>query len=100
MLGSGRVACLRGCALPSGQDALWRALGATLGGAALADRIANDRRRRAELGLPNVDYITALLERMVAAGTLYVRSHTDVDADVGLRGIEAVQRPRRGCLCR
>lgn len=60
-------------------------------GDALADRIANDRRRRAELALPNVDYITALLERMVTAGTSYVRSHTDVDPDVGLRGIEAVR---------
>jgi cytosine deaminase len=60
-------------------------------GDALADRIANDRRRRAELGLPSVDYITALLERMVTAGTSYVRSHTDVDPEVGLRGIEAVR---------
>ena len=29
----------------------------------------NDRRRRGELGIPNVDRIVALLERMVAAGT-------------------------------
>jgi cytosine deaminase len=60
-------------------------------GEALSDRIANERRRRGELGLPNVDYITALLERMVAAGTAYVRSHTDVDPDVGLVGIQAVR---------
>jgi cytosine deaminase len=56
----------------------------------LAERIANDRRRRGELGIPNVDYITALLERMVAAGTTHARTHTDVDPDVGLAGIEAV----------
>lgn len=56
----------------------------------LAERIANDRRRRGELGIPNVDYITALLERMLAAGTTHARTHTDVDPDVGLAGIEAV----------
>jgi cytosine/creatinine deaminase len=60
-------------------------------GEALSDRIANERRRRGELGLPNVGYITALLERMVTAGTSYVRSHTDIDPGVGLGGIEAVR---------
>jgi len=60
-------------------------------GDALADRIANDRTRRGELGIPNVEYVTALLERMTAAGTSYVRTHTDVDPDVGLRGIETVR---------
>ena len=59
-------------------------------GDALADRIANERRRRRELGLPDVDRMTALLERMVAAGTSYVRTHTDVDPEVGLDGIAAV----------
>ena len=58
---------------------------------ALADRIANDRRRRGELGIPSVDRIAALLERMIAAGTSHVRSHTDVDPEVGLRGVEAVR---------
>jgi cytosine deaminase len=60
-------------------------------GDALADRIANDRTRRGELGIPNADYATALLERMAAAGTSYVRTHTDVDPDVGLRGIQTVR---------
>jgi cytosine/creatinine deaminase len=60
-------------------------------GDALADRIANERRRRGELGLPSADYATELLERMVAAGTSYVRSHTDIDPEVGLRGVEAVR---------
>lgn len=59
-------------------------------GDALADRIVNERRRRRELGLPDVDRMTALLERMVAAGTSYVRTHTDVDPEVGLDGIAAV----------
>ena len=59
-------------------------------GEALTDRIANERRRRPEFGLPNAVYIVALLERMVAAGTTYVRTHTDVDPSNGLRGVEAV----------
>ena len=37
-----------------------------------------------------MDRITKLLERMVAAGTTHVRSHTDIDPEVGLRGVEAV----------
>src|SRR5688500_6246508 len=57
-------------------------------GDALEDRIGNDRRRRGELGIPDVDRITALLETMVAAGTTHVRSHTDIDPEVGLRGVE------------
>jgi cytosine/creatinine deaminase len=60
-------------------------------GDALADRIATERRRRGELGLPRVDNIVALLERMVAAGTSYVRSHTDIDPALGLSGVEAVR---------
>jgi len=60
-------------------------------GDALEDRIANDRRRRGELGIPSVDRIVALLERMVTAGTSHVRSHTDIDPGVGLRGVEAVR---------
>jgi len=59
-------------------------------GDALADRIGNERRRRGPLGLPDVDHVTTLLERMVVAGTGHVRSHTDVDPEVGLRGVEAV----------
>ncbi|MFG3689701.1 amidohydrolase [Micromonospora sp. NPDC047740] len=60
-------------------------------GDALSDRIDTERRRRGELGVPNVDNIAALLERMVAAGTTYVRTHTDIDPALGLSGVEAVQ---------
>ncbi|MFF5209015.1 amidohydrolase family protein [Streptosporangium sp. NPDC000396] len=59
-------------------------------GDSLADRVANERARRGELGLPNVDNITALLERMIAFGTTHVRSHVDVDPVIGLGGVEAV----------
>jgi cytosine/adenosine deaminase-related metal-dependent hydrolase len=60
-------------------------------GDALTDRIANERRRRDELGLPSVDHAAALLERMIAAGTTHVRSHTDIVPDIGLRGVEVVR---------
>jgi cytosine/creatinine deaminase len=60
-------------------------------GEALADRIATERRERGPLGVPNVANIVALLERMAAAGTTYVRSHTDIDPALGLSGVEAVR---------
>nr|SBP00144.1 Cytosine deaminase [Nonomuraea gerenzanensis] len=57
----------------------------------LAGRIANDLGRRAELGVPSVPRIAALLERMSRAGTTHVRTHTDIDPAAGLRGVEAVR---------
>ncbi len=57
----------------------------------LVDRIANERSRRGELGLPDSDFAEALLAAMVVAGTLHVRTHTDVDPVVGLRGVEAIR---------
>jgi cytosine/creatinine deaminase len=60
-------------------------------GEALAERIADERAMRSELGVPSADHATALLERMVAFGTTHVRSHTDVLPDIGLAGVEAVR---------
>jgi cytosine deaminase len=57
----------------------------------LASRISTDRRMRSELGLPDLDAIRALLTRMVATGTSLVRTHTDVDPEVGLEGIRRVR---------
>ncbi|MFI7706497.1 amidohydrolase [Nonomuraea sp. NPDC049480] len=62
----------------------------------LAGRIGNDLGRRAELGVPSVARIGALLERMSAAGTTHVRTHTDIDPLVGLRGVEAVREAAAG----
>ena len=59
-------------------------------GDALAERIANDRTRRHELGIPREDGVRDLLRMMVAAGTSYVRTHTDVDPEIGLGGVEVV----------
>lgn len=56
----------------------------------VAERIAHERRFRDVYGLPNPDYISALLEQMIATGTTVLRTHTDVDPGVGLRGIATV----------
>jgi cytosine deaminase len=58
----------------------------------LAGRIGNDLARRAELGVPSVERISALLAAMASFGTTHVRSHTDIDPGVGLRGVEAVRQ--------
>lgn len=58
----------------------------------LAGKIHNGRVRRPDLGIPSVDHITALLTDMVTLGTTHVRSHVDVDPDVGLGSVEAVRR--------
>lgn len=57
----------------------------------LAGRIHNGRVRRPEFGIPNADYITALLATMVTLGTTHARSHVDVDPDVGLGSVDAVR---------
>ncbi|MDQ4215849.1 amidohydrolase [Microbacterium capsulatum] len=58
----------------------------------VSERIARERRERERFGLPREEYISALVERMVANGTTRIRTHTDVDPGVGLRGIETVAR--------
>ncbi len=58
---------------------------------ALVDRIANDRKRRGELGLPDPAAMTALVEAMSGFGTTVLRTHTDVDPDVGLTGVHRVR---------
>lgn len=56
----------------------------------LKDRIRNDRARRDELGLPDPQRIGSLLEQLVVSGTTHIRTHTDIDPALGLRGIETV----------
>jgi cytosine deaminase len=56
----------------------------------LADRIGTDWTRRTELGIPDPEAMEALARAMSAAGTTSIRTHTDVDPEVGLRGIELV----------
>ncbi|MFG3341793.1 amidohydrolase [Glycomyces sp. NPDC048151] len=61
------------------------------GGRTLEGRIRNGEGRREELGLPNPDYAANLLSAMVSHGTTHVRSHIDIDPEVGLGGVEAVR---------
>lgn len=61
----------------------------------VAERVAHERRHRDAHGLPSREYASALVEAMVAAGTTHLRTHTDVDPGVGLRGIEAVAEVAR-----
>lgn len=59
-------------------------------GPALADRIANEQRRRSEFDIPDPERATALLRQMAAHGTTLVRTHVDVDPVLGTSGIESV----------
>jgi len=57
----------------------------------LMGKIRNGVERRPELGIPSTDCITALLGHMVTVGTTHVRSHVDVDPEVGLGSVTAVR---------
>lgn len=56
----------------------------------IAERIAL-KERNTQYGLPNAAYADNLLRRMISLGTTHIRTHTDVDPEVGLRGIELIQ---------
>lgn len=61
-----------------------------LAGDDLASRIEHDRGRRGELGLPDPRAMRDLVDAMSGFGTTTLRTHTDVDPEVGLRGVLAV----------
>ncbi|WP_181722697.1 amidohydrolase [Nocardia gipuzkoensis] len=67
------------------------------GGRTLSGRIANGEAKRAELGLPSAEYAGSLLGAMVSGGTAHVRSHIDIDPEVGLGGVEAVRAAAAAC---
>ncbi len=58
------------------------------------ERIENERRLRRELALPVDVQAERLARQAVSRGTLHIRSHVDVDPDVGLRGFEGVMTAR------
>ncbi|MER6900274.1 hypothetical protein ABT261_41875, partial [Amycolatopsis sp. NPDC000740] len=62
-------------------------------GSVLADRISNEQRRRKEFGLPSPEPAAALLGAMIANGTSFVRTHTDVDPELGLSGMRSPHDP-------
>jgi cytosine deaminase len=54
-------------------------------------RIRYERERRGEFGYPSADISRRVLAEFVRFGTTTVRTHVDVDLDVGVRAIEAVR---------
>ncbi|SDS62992.1 amidohydrolase [Actinopolymorpha singaporensis] len=54
-------------------------------------RIAHERARRDEIGIPDLESSTAMVRELVRTGTTVFRSHVDVDLGVGLDGIHVVR---------
>lgn len=58
--------------------------------ASIAGRIAAERAQRRAIGEPMALRARRLVERVAAQGTTAIRTHVDIDADVGLAGLEAL----------
>lgn len=59
-------------------------------GSTVADRVRIDHELRRELGMPSIKNTSALVENIIAQGTTAVRTHTEIDSEVGLAGIEVI----------
>ena len=59
-------------------------------GATLKDLIANERRVLREINVPIEKRAGGLLENCIARGSQHIRSHIDVDPELGLRHVEAM----------
>lgn len=60
----------------------------------VADRIAAERQVRARRTVPEVETGSALVRQVVASGTLHMRSHVDIDNELGLRNLHEVLKIR------
>lgn len=58
------------------------------------ERIDAERRLRRELALPADRQAEGLVRQAVSRGTLHIRSHVDVDTEIGLRNFEGVMTAR------
>jgi cytosine/adenosine deaminase-related metal-dependent hydrolase len=63
-------------------------------GPSLIDKIETERRKRRDLGLDPAQQAARLAAQMIGLGTTHIRSHVDVDTEVGLAGIEGVMAAR------
>ena len=63
-------------------------------GRSVRERIAAERVQRHRVALPIEARASALIRTLIANGTTRVRSHVDIDNDVGLANLEAVLRVR------
>ena len=61
------------------------------GAATVRERIENERRYRRGLAHPVPRRAAALLRRMIANGTTALRTHVDIDDDIGLENFHAVR---------
>ena len=59
-------------------------------GPSLKDLIANERRVLREVKIPSAKRSGALLENCIARGSLHIRSHIDIDPEIGLSHVEAL----------
>ena len=59
-------------------------------GPSLKDLIANERRVLREIEVPTAKRAGALLENCIARGSLHIRSHIDIDPEIGLSHVEAL----------
>ena len=63
-------------------------------GDSVAERIAREKELRRQLRYPVEERAKRLIDRIVARGTTAVRSHVDIDTEVGLTGLHALLRAR------
>jgi cytosine/adenosine deaminase-related metal-dependent hydrolase len=59
-------------------------------GSSVAERIAREKEMRRELAYPVEERAKQLIRRVVGYGTTALRSHVDIDSEVGLTGLEAL----------
>jgi cytosine deaminase len=65
------------------------------GGPRLIDYISNERRILREIETPIIQRAAGLLENCIALGSLQLRSHIDIDPEIGLRHVEAMLELRQ-----
>ncbi len=63
-------------------------------GPALLDKIETERRNRRELAIDPDRQSGRLVAQMLKVGTTHIRSHVDIDTEIGLAGIEGVMAMR------
>lgn len=66
----------------------WQSYG---GAGGIQGRVDHERSRRRELGFPSVETTAAVLREFARHGTTAVRTHVDIDTDIGRAGIDAVR---------
>lgn len=59
-------------------------------GDGVAARVAAEKRALAEAGVPVAERAMALVRQVAAFGSTALRSHVDIDGDIGLAGLEAL----------